>query len=70
MEKKKPKNYIYYIYYQQLDNDSDKKEYIQLLKDAGWNFISQYDNMIFLRAEEGTEKIYTDIDTLAIRENK
>ncbi|KEJ01102.1 hypothetical protein N494_09030 [Clostridium botulinum A2B7 92] len=26
--------------------------------------------MIFLRAEEGTEKIYTDIDTLAIRENK
>ncbi|EGT5617438.1 DUF2812 domain-containing protein, partial [Clostridium botulinum] len=43
---------------------------MQLLKDAGWNFISQYDNMIFLRAEKGTEKIYTDIDTLAIRENK
>ncbi|EQB3101862.1 hypothetical protein ACYIU4_003241, partial [Clostridium botulinum] len=32
--------------------------------------MSQYDNMIFLRAEKGTEKIYTDIDTLAIRENK
>ncbi|NFK78214.1 hypothetical protein FDA95_06305 [Clostridium botulinum] len=43
---------------------------MQLLKDAGWNFISQYDNMIFLRVEKGTEKIYTDIDTLAIRENK
>ncbi|RUT58977.1 hypothetical protein C1142_06930 [Clostridium botulinum] len=51
---------MYYIDYQQLDNNSDKKEYIQLLKDAGWNFISQYDNMIFLRAEEGTEK-YTQI---------
>ncbi|NFB07861.1 DUF2812 domain-containing protein, partial [Clostridium botulinum] len=46
----KIKKYISTFYYHQLDNDSDKKEYIQLLKDAGWNFISQYDNMIFLRA--------------------
>lgn len=69
LEKGEPTNYIYCIDYQKL-KDEDREEYIEMLNNGGWTFIVNYEDMILLRAKEGTEKIYTDISSRAIREEK
>ncbi|MGL5353034.1 MAG: DUF2812 domain-containing protein [Clostridium sp.] len=69
LEKGEPNNYIYCVDYQKL-KDEDKDEYFEMMNGGGWTLVKSYDDVIFLRAEEGTEKIYSDKISLAIKENR
>ncbi|MEG1256844.1 DUF2812 domain-containing protein [Clostridium sp.] len=67
LERGEPNNYNYCIDYQKLSKE-EFEEYNQLLKDSGWDLIKNCDHILFLRAEEGIEKIYTDRSSISIRE--
>ena len=60
-----PKNYIYRLDYQTF-HKKDKREYLQLFHDAGWEHIGDFSAWLYFRkeAKQGeTTEIFTDVES-------
>lgn len=54
----------------QILNEISIEEYSEVLKSSGWEIIKSYENMLYLRGTKESEEIYTDKETMNIRQDK